>query len=398
MNHIVARTAPQMQGDKRMTHHLQREKVCVRWGEPSVETQHCMVIPCDVYSSRVEDPPSEYDIMIPKKFFNAVLDTQIVARRENETFSRSLDKLVSEGGFKPLFQRNNLNEFMKRLPDIEETEVDVRESNVCTKEWLVNEMLMFPSTWLLERQKNKFSRENNEKVLMGFVLSDEAYAPGKQELEKMQKHLGYDAIREYHYFFDGQPPMLIVEKSKRTLHQAMQDSMKFSKWNAQLCDGDTDTAEAEWKKVLRAVVAGCRYMEQVGGITYGNLCADNIVQTASGKWKITEFGSAKQRLDRENYVEYVLKFGLKLLQDMSVPEREAAIHVAERVVFINTFFSSSELLMGELFSDQEKGSMSEVEKELLSSRKYKRQIYREKLWAKLQPEETHNKKQRRTGF
>jgi hypothetical protein len=392
MNHVVQ---PQKPGKKRMTYLLQRNEVKVRWGEPTVETKHSMVIPCVV--SRDEDSQIQYDIMIPKKFYNTVLDTQIVAqeyRHNAQTIWRPFVKSVSEAGFKPLFHRTDLNKFMTSLPDIEETDVDVEENNACTKEWLVNEMLMFPSTWLLERKENKFSRENNEKVLMGFVLSEEAYDRGKQELEKMQKHLGYHAIREYRYFFDGQPPMLIVEKSECTLRQAMQtDSMKFSTWNAQLCDGDTDTAEAEWKKVLRAVVAGCRYMAIVGGITHGNLCADNIVQTASGEWKITEFGSAEQRLDSEKYLEYVLRFGLQLLQDMSVLEREAAIAVADLVGFINSFFSLSQSLEKELFSKEEIESMQKVEKKLSS--KKERESYREELWVKLQPKDTLNKKRRR---
>jgi hypothetical protein len=394
MNHVVQ---PQKPGYKRMTYLLQRKEVKVRWGEPPVETKHCMVIPCVV--SRDEDSQIQYDIMIPKKFYKTVLDTQIVAkkyRHKEKTIWRPLVKSVSEAGFKPLFQRTDLNDFMTNLPDIEETDVDVEESNACTKEWLVNEMLMFPSTWLLERKKNKFSRENNEKVLMGFVLSEEAYATGEQELEKMQEHLGYHAIREYRYFFDGQPPMLIVEKSECTLRQAMQtDSMKFSTWNAQLCDGDTDTAEAEWKKVLRAVVAGCRYMAIVGGITHGNLCADNIVQTASGEWKITEFGSAEQRLDSGKYLDYVLRFGLELLSDIyRVPkEGEAATAVADLVGFINSFFSLSQSLEKELFSKEEIESMQEVEKKLSS--KKERESYREELWVKLQPKDTLNKKRRR---
>ena len=393
MNHVV------QPGDKRRTYLLHRKEVKVRWGEPSVETKHCMVIPCVVL--RDEDSQIQYDIMIPKKFYNTVLNTQIVAqtyRRKVKTIWRPFVKSVSEAGYTPLFHSTDLDEFMRRLPDIEETDVDVEENNACTKEWLVNEMLMFPSTWLLEREENQFSRENNEKVLMGFVLSEEAYARGKQELEKMQKHPGYHAIREYRYFFDGQPPMLIAEKSECTLRQAMQtDSMKFSTWNTKLIKNEPSTAEAEaaWKEVLRAVVAGCRYMAIVGGITHGNLCADNIVQTASGEWKITEFGSAKQRLDSEKYLDYVLLFGLQLLSDISrVPEEgEAATAVAKLVGFINSFFSLSQTLEKELFSNEEIASMPAVEKKLSS--KKERESYREELWVKLQPKDTLNKKRRR---
>ena len=381
MDHIVA----QKRGDKWMTYLLQRKEVVVHWSRPSAETKHCMVFPCDV-SSR------DCEIMIPKNFYNTVLKTQNEAalRRYNlKRGWRGTVKLVSEGGFKPLFQENNLEKFMKRLPDIEETEVDVRESNACTQEWLVNEMLLFPSTWLLERQKNKFSRENNEKVLMGFVLSEKAYAPGQQELEKMQKHQGYSAIRNYHYFFDGQPPMLIVEESKRTLRQAMQtDSMKFSTWNSQLIQRKPSTAEAAWKKVLRAVVAGCRYMELVGGVTHGDLCADNIVQTALGEWKITEFGSAKRRSQTVQYLDHVVQFGERLLE--SDAEREAAKTVANQVDFMRALFEEHAWLMYRLFSGEEMSKMTAVETELSSSEE--RQRYREKLW--LQAEETPNKKKR----
>lgn len=381
MDHIVA----QKRGDKWMTYLLQRKEVVVHWSRPSAETKHCMVFPCDV-SSR------DCEIMIPKNFYSTVLKTQNEAashRRNLKTIWRPFVELVSEGGFKPLFQENNLEKFMKRLPDIEETEVDVRESNACTQEWLVNEMLLFPSTWLLERQKNKFSRENNEKVLMGFVLSEKAYAPGQQELEKMQKHQGYSAIRNYHYFFDGQPPMLIVEESKRTLRQAMQtDSMKFSTWNSQLIQRKPSTAEAAWKKVLRAVVAGCRYMELVGGVTHGDLCADNIVQTALGEWKITEFGSAKRRSQTVQYLDHVVQFGERLLE--SDAEREAAKTVANQVDFMRALFEEHAWLMYRLFSGEEMSKMTAVETELSSSEE--RQRYREKLW--LQAEETPNKKKR----
>ena len=78
---------------------------------------------------------------------------------------------------------------------------------------------------------------------------------------------------------------------------------------------------------------------------------------------------------------------------MSVPEREAAIAVADLVGFINSFFSFSERLVEELFSDQEKNSMSKVEDELSS--KKERESYREELWAKLQPQDTSIKKRRR---
>ena len=382
MDHIVA----QKRGDKWMTYLLQRKEVVVHWSRPSAETKHCMVFPCDV-SSR------DCEIMIPKNFYNTVLKEQNNAalRRYNlKRKGRGIVKLVSEEGFKPLVQEDNLETFMRRLPDIEETEVDVRESNACTQEWLVNEMLLFPSTWLLERQKNKFSRENNEKVLMGFVLSEKAYAPGQQELEKMQKHQGYSAIRNYHYFFDGQPPMLIVEESKRTLRQAMQtDSMKFSTWNSQLIQRQPSTAEAAWKKVLRAVVAGCRYMELVGGVTHGDLCADNIVQTALGEWKITEFGSAKRRTGQQ-YMYHVSEFGKRCLEDIPHTEQEAAKIVANKVDFMKALLYEPDYLIGKLFSGEEMYAMTAVETELSSSEE--RQRYREKLW--LQAEETPNKKKR----
>ena len=73
MNHVV------QPGDKRRTYLLHRKEVKVRWGEPPVETKHCMVIPCVVL--RDEDSQIQYDIMIPKNFYNTVLDTQIVAKK-----------------------------------------------------------------------------------------------------------------------------------------------------------------------------------------------------------------------------------------------------------------------------------------------------------------------------
>lgn len=275
MDHIVARTAAPIPSRKICSYFLREEDVTVDWNSKKGEGTYGVVYDCALKNTK-----GTYTIKIPKIL---------------------MEEIINVNGDEPQ-DKQQLDIIIRNAPYCDCTDADFRQ------EWLVNESLLLAAAWLLERGP----LVEGQAVRQGFQISDTRYTEGLEEYELMREHLGYETIIDFQYLFDTKIPMLIMEGCEKTLHEKLgEGEMDFSK------PYSTEWHE-KWKEMVRAVVAGCRYMAMVGGIRHRDVKTDNIFYS-KGKWKISDFGLAYPSVDRNaDYALDVTMFAQRLFLSINV--------------------------------------------------------------------------------
>ena len=295
MDHIVARTAAPIPSKTR-SYFLKEEDVTVDWESQKGEGTYGVVYDCVLKNSK-----EKYAIKIPKILMKEVRNKN--KRKKND--------------------KEQLDNFIRHAPECNFKNVDFRE------EWLVNESLLLASTWLLERGP----LDEGQAVRQGFPIGETSYMQGMEEYELMKEHLGYDSIIDFQYLFDAQIPMLIMEGCEQTLHEKL--------WSREMnVSSPYSTGWHEmWKEMLRAVVAGCRYMAMVGGIRHRDVKTDNIFYS-KGKWKISDFGLAYASTDREaEYALDVTMFAQRLFLNIDPSQIAKAVEKVKQVDFLQQLYA-----------------------------------------------------------
>ena len=291
MDHIVARTAAPVPRLVAFSYYMREEDVTVKWNPHIGEGGYSLVYVCTLEG----EPDKRYAIKIPRIF-----DDALHVRRDT-----------------------NLAQFLEEAPQLSQ---ECYQEKTFRKEWLVNESLLLASAWL--HQRGPLVEEQT--LSQGFQIAYLSYQKGSTEHDLMKQHLGYASIIDIHYFFDGnkhtdqrkgRPPMLIMEGCEGILHSRLERDMKI----------EESGGEQKWKEMLRAVVAGCRYMAMVGGIRHRDMKTDNIF-FSDDKWKISDFGLAYASDDRKaDYALDVTMFAQQLFLSIDDLSKVPKTRVMEEV-------------------------------------------------------------------
>lgn len=193
-----------------------------------------------------------------------------------------------------LLERQQLSEFLLGLAKVWKGRQ--AEEDEFGDEWRVNRFLRRASTLLLQQKSCDPPAAKKQRG-----------GGAKEEEELMRQHLGYSTILEFDHLVEGSFRGIIMERCKESLFQHCS--------RGRLDLGRPEHAP-EWKRLLRSVLAGLRYMAVVGGLRHVDMKADNVLLSRGGEWRIMDFGLARCSDDPiRDYALDVTMFAQRLFID-----------------------------------------------------------------------------------